>query len=195
LRLSDVGQQSLASNKEICTIHYENGPLLGPGPKNDIQGFEPLAAYETEIRENGAPIGVMKGTTAIARGKFGKGKVVCFSPHPEKTPGREPFLQIAVSWSAGLASMVGTEVVFHGRCEGPDKFDYFITVRGEKIYLEEPYKGEGNSLADGTSITVRGKLQHYIPPVIDQTKFEQPSSPAIEHYFIESPEIALAPQK
>jgi hypothetical protein len=42
----------------------------------------------------------MKGTTAIARGKFGKGRVVCFSPHPEKTPGREAFLRSAVRWAA-----------------------------------------------------------------------------------------------
>jgi len=100
LRLSHAGQDSLASEKEVCTIHYENGPLLGPGKKDDIEDFEPLAAYETEIRDNGAPVGAMKGTTAIARGKFGKGHVVCFSPHPEKTPGREPFLQSAVRWAA-----------------------------------------------------------------------------------------------
>ena len=42
----------------------------------------------------------MRGTTAIARGHFGKGRVLCFSPHPEKTPGREPFLQAAVRWAA-----------------------------------------------------------------------------------------------
>jgi len=100
LRLSHAGQDSLASDKEVCTIHYENGPLLGPGEKKDVDDFEPLAAYETEIRDNGAPKGAMKGTTAIARGKYGKGCVVCFSPHPEKTPGREPFLQSAVRWAA-----------------------------------------------------------------------------------------------
>jgi glutamine amidotransferase-like uncharacterized protein len=100
LKLSATGQSSLASDKSVCTIHYENGPLLGPGKKDDIEDFEPLAAYETEIRENGAPVGAMKGTTAIARGRFGKGRVVCFSPHPEKTPGREAFLQTAVRWAA-----------------------------------------------------------------------------------------------
>ena len=68
-----------------------------------------LASYATEMRKNDAPPGVMKGTTAIARGKFGKGRVVCFSPHPEKTPGRETFLQAAVEWAAGLKRGGGRE--------------------------------------------------------------------------------------
>ena len=84
---------------DVCDIHFENGPLLGPGQNDDIDDYEPLAAFETEITQN-APPGLMKGTTAIARGKFGKGRVLCFSPHPEKTPGREPFLQAAVRWVA-----------------------------------------------------------------------------------------------
>jgi hypothetical protein len=52
------------------------------------------------MRKNDAPPGVMKSTTAIARGKYGYGRVVCFSPHPEKTPGLEKFLQWAVRWAA-----------------------------------------------------------------------------------------------
>ena len=100
LKLSAAGKTALTAEKEICTIHFENGPLLGPGEKDDIEDYEALASFETEIRDNNAPIGAMKGTTAIARGKFGRGRVVCFSPHPEKTPGCEPFLQSAVRWAA-----------------------------------------------------------------------------------------------
>jgi glutamine amidotransferase-like uncharacterized protein len=100
LRLTSAGEKALQPEKETCTIHFENGPLLGPGKKDDIEDYEPLATFETEMRKNDAPPGIMKGTTAIARGKFGKGRVVCFSPHPEKTPGRETFLQSAVQWAA-----------------------------------------------------------------------------------------------
>jgi len=102
LRLSSAGQKALQLEKETCRIHFENGPLLGPGKKDDIDDYEPLAIFESEMRKNDAPPGIMKGTTAIARGKFGKGRVVCFSPHPEKTPGREKFLQSAVRWAARL---------------------------------------------------------------------------------------------
>lgn len=100
LQISPAGQAALNVDKELCTIHFENGPLLGPGGKDDINDYELLASFKTEIVENGAPAGVMKGTAAIARGTFGKGRVQCFSPHPEKTPGREAFPQAAVRWVA-----------------------------------------------------------------------------------------------
>jgi glutamine amidotransferase-like uncharacterized protein len=108
LKLSPVGRTALTADKEICTIHFENGPLLGPGKKDDIDDYEALASFESEIRQNNAPPGVMKGTTAIARGKFGKGRVVCFSPHPEKTSGREPFLASAVRWAADSYSRLSS---------------------------------------------------------------------------------------
>jgi hypothetical protein len=104
LRLTSAGQTALQPEKETCTIHFENGPLLGPGKKGDIEDYEPLATFESEMRKNDAPPGIMKGTTAIARGKFGRGRVVCFSPHPEKTPGLEAFLQSAVTWAANQQS-------------------------------------------------------------------------------------------
>jgi glutamine amidotransferase-like uncharacterized protein len=100
LVVSPAGRAALGIDVERCPILYHQGPLLGPGGKAEIDDYELLAAFETEIAENGAPSGVMKGTTAIARGKFGKGRVVCFNPHPEKTPGREAFLQNAVRWAA-----------------------------------------------------------------------------------------------
>ncbi len=100
LHLSPTGQTALGTHQAFCAIHFENGPLLGPGHKDEIDDYEPLASFDTEIVQNGAPKGVMKGTAAIARGKFGKGRVVCFSPHPEKTPGCESFLQFAVRWAA-----------------------------------------------------------------------------------------------
>lgn len=100
LRISPAGRETLGANAESCTIHFENGPLLGPGHKKGIKPYELLAVFDSEIVENGAPKGVMKGAAAIARGSYGKGRVVCFSPHPEKTPGREPLLRAAVRWAA-----------------------------------------------------------------------------------------------
>jgi glutamine amidotransferase-like uncharacterized protein len=100
LRLPKQGQMVLGSDGVVKSIHYENGPLLGPAEREDIPDFESLATFETEIRENDAPEGVMKGTTAIARGELGKGRVVCFSPHPEKTRGCETFVAEAAKWAA-----------------------------------------------------------------------------------------------
>lgn len=52
-------------------------------------------------KQNGAPTGVMIGTTAIALGEFGKGRVICFSPHPEKTPNLESTLLQGIYWAGG----------------------------------------------------------------------------------------------
>jgi putative intracellular protease/amidase len=100
LSVPKQGQAALNAGEEVTAIHYENGPLLGPAKRGDIPDFESLATFKTEIRENDAPEGVMKGTTAIARGEFGAGRVVCFSPHPEKTRGCEAFVTEAVRWAA-----------------------------------------------------------------------------------------------
>jgi hypothetical protein len=42
----------------------------------------------------------MKGTTAVARGPFGKGRVICYSPHPERTKGLDRLVEQAVRWTA-----------------------------------------------------------------------------------------------
>ena len=77
-------------------IHYGQGPLLAqhPGPPE----FDVLAVYDGEIAKKGAPRGVMKGTTAFGSGDFGKGRVFCFSPHPEMTDGLGWLLHRAVCW-------------------------------------------------------------------------------------------------
>lgn len=101
VRLSAAGQNLLKRDQKEFEIYYGQGPLLAP--KNDpaVPDYEELAVYQTEIAKNGAPKGVMPGTTAIARGHYGAGRVFCFSPHPEKTPALYPLVHRAIRWSAG----------------------------------------------------------------------------------------------
>ncbi len=94
--LTEAGQLAFQRSKPKLTILYSQGPLLAPADRDDIEDYEVIASYETEIAKNGAPKGVMKGTTAIARGKFGEGRVLCFSPHPEKTEGLESLVIHAI---------------------------------------------------------------------------------------------------
>lgn len=101
LRLTPAARRVFGIEDEMVTIYYGQGPLLAPAANDAIVDYEPLALYETEVAKNGAPAGVMKGTTAIARAPFGKGRVVAISPHPEKTPGRDEVLQRAIRWTAG----------------------------------------------------------------------------------------------
>lgn len=98
--ISKEGQSMLKHNSSTAEIYYGQGPLLAPANRSDIPDYTPLALYETEIAKKGAPKGVMKGTTAFAAGEFGRGRVFCFSPHPEKTKGLEPLLYHAITWAA-----------------------------------------------------------------------------------------------
>jgi len=85
----------------LLDIRYANGTLLAPAQDPNIPDFKPLALYRTEIAKNGAPEGVMKDTPAIVAGRFGQGRVLCSSPHPEYTDGLESFVHRAVRWAAG----------------------------------------------------------------------------------------------
>lgn len=104
VKFSPKGKDFFDAKGEKVTIYYGQGPLLAPGKDDAIPDYEELATYETEIHsKGGAKPGVMKGTTAAARGAFGNGRVFCFSPHPEKTESAEAkaMFQKALRWTAG----------------------------------------------------------------------------------------------
>lgn len=96
IALTETGQRILDTDKPQLDIYYGQGPLLAPAGNDAIDDYEIIATYKTEIAKNGAPRGVMIGTTAIAQGTFGQGRVICFSPHPEMTAGLEPLLRLAI---------------------------------------------------------------------------------------------------
>ena len=100
VRMSAEGKRLLGVNDDVVNIYYGQGPLLAPADQADLPAYQTLATYETEIAEKGAPAGVMKGTTALAAAEFGKGRVVCISPHPEKSAGLDGIIRRAVSWAA-----------------------------------------------------------------------------------------------
>lgn len=96
LALTDSGRKLLNRDSSQLEILYAQGPLLAPADRPDIEDYEILATFETEVAKNGAPRGVMKGTTAIAKGQYGRGQVICFSPHPELTRGLAVLVREAI---------------------------------------------------------------------------------------------------
>jgi len=83
------------------SVLYANGPIYARGNDTALPDFEVLASYRSEVNRNGAPKGVMLDTPAIVRGTFGKGRVVCSSPHPEQTEGLEEVMRRLVLSAAG----------------------------------------------------------------------------------------------
>jgi glutamine amidotransferase-like uncharacterized protein len=100
LSLPTAGQDVLGFAGERLTLHYHQGPLPAAGEKEGLPAYRELARFETEVAKNGAPKGVMIGTTAIAAAEFGKGRVLCFSPHPELTKDQEKLLHRGLEWAA-----------------------------------------------------------------------------------------------
>jgi glutamine amidotransferase-like uncharacterized protein len=102
LRLSPSGTEFFQCGAPEMEIHYAQGPLLGRREWDDheVPDYESLAIFATEIAKNGAPSGVMAGTSAAVRSHFGKGRVFCFSPHPELTDGLHHLIPLAVQWLA-----------------------------------------------------------------------------------------------
>jgi glutamine amidotransferase-like uncharacterized protein/N-formylglutamate amidohydrolase len=108
LAISPLGKETLHISGEATDLYYHQGPLLAPANNPSVPDFQSLATFESEIADNGAPSGVMKGTTAIALGDFGKGRVICFSPHPEKTPNLESMLLQGIQWAASKPPIQST---------------------------------------------------------------------------------------
>ncbi|QDT12621.1 Penicillin-binding protein 4* [Planctomycetes bacterium K23_9] len=102
VKLSPTGSLLLGHNDDQIEIQYAQGPLLGRPEWDDeeVPNYESLGVFDSEIAKKKAPRGVMKGTSAIVRARYGTGRVFCFSPHPELTPGIEHLIALSVDWLA-----------------------------------------------------------------------------------------------
>ena len=81
------------------TIRFENGPIFAPA-KLKLPDYVSLAKFDTDMAAKDAPKGMMIGRDAIIAARFGKGRAVGFSPHPEQSPTFHALLISAVRWAA-----------------------------------------------------------------------------------------------
>lgn len=100
LEMTEKGQKILGFEK-MAEVRYVNGPIIKGAGDDALPDFEPIAFFRSELAENDTPKGVMVDSPAIVVGSFGKGRVLCSSPHPEQTDGMEGFIERAVRWVAG----------------------------------------------------------------------------------------------
>lgn len=96
--MTDAGWQLLGRGGSV-PVRYNQGPLLVPDDESDLPGYEVLATFETEVVDNGAQPGSMVGTHAIIRSMYGRGRVICFSPHPEVSGGPNGLIEAGVRWA------------------------------------------------------------------------------------------------
>ena len=100
IEFTKPGHNLLGKLTHPAEIKYANGPILAPANSAAIPDFQPLAFYRSEVAENDSPKGVMINSPAVVSGVYGKGRIICFGPHPEQTPGMEPVLWRSLLWAA-----------------------------------------------------------------------------------------------
>lgn len=100
VQLSAEGSTFFGHAEREMSIYYAQGPLLSRREWDDpdVPNYESLAVFTTEIAENGAPQGIMASTSAAVRCNYGRGRVFCFSPHPELTEGLAHLIPLTVRW-------------------------------------------------------------------------------------------------
>jgi hypothetical protein len=100
LGVTEPGRDVLGLPSATVDVHYAQGPLLVPDNRPDLPGYQVLARFDSEVALKGAQDGAMAGTHAIIRSKFGRGRVICFSPHPEVEGGPNSLMTSGVIWAA-----------------------------------------------------------------------------------------------
>ena len=100
IELTPAGQAFFGETERFFTLHYANGPVLVPDPDCGLEPYEVLAYFREETAQNDTPVGLQKDTAAITISRYGKGRVVLFSGHPESS-GLGRWLRTAARYAAG----------------------------------------------------------------------------------------------
>jgi glutamine amidotransferase-like uncharacterized protein len=104
VKLTEKGKRFLSEldGKSAFFSYYHDGPMLAPGGNPQIQDYETLAVFQSDVHmENDAPSGIMPGSTFLLQAQKGKGKVILCAGHPESTPGLRWLVPKSARWASG----------------------------------------------------------------------------------------------
>ena len=100
MELTDEGRSILGDFEGIFEVRYQNGPIMSPMGRQGLGDFRSLAYFRSEVYKYKPQEGTMINTPAVIVGEYGKGRVLCISPHPESTDSLNQLVQNAVRWTA-----------------------------------------------------------------------------------------------
>lgn len=93
-----AGIEVLGLPKTVTRVRYQNGPIVSPGKNEQLADYQVLAWFRTEVSKYPPQKGTMVNTPAIVSARFGRGRVVAISPHPEATPELRSVVRNAAKW-------------------------------------------------------------------------------------------------
>jgi glutamine amidotransferase-like uncharacterized protein len=102
MELTPEGRRILGDRAGRLDIHYASGPIITRAAQSSLSEYQVLALFRSELAKNGTPAGIMVDSPAIVVGRYGKGRVMSISPHPEQTPELEDLFLRAAQWAAGM---------------------------------------------------------------------------------------------
>lgn len=82
-------------------VHFQNGPIISPNESPEIEDYQILAWFRSEQVRWEPQRGTMVDTPAIVSSRFGKGRVMSVSPHPEKDKALESIIVDSIRWVSG----------------------------------------------------------------------------------------------
>jgi predicted deacylase/glutamine amidotransferase-like uncharacterized protein len=96
MQLTEAGKKLFTDIPEHVVVSYHNGPIVSPKNLEGLDAYKVLAHFRSEQVLYPPQKGTMINTPAIVEGRFGKGRVIAISPHPEATKGLESIIDSAV---------------------------------------------------------------------------------------------------
>jgi len=87
-----------------------------------------------------------------------------------------------------LTELVDRRVEFTGVVQGPGELGDFITISGNRVYLDKLLVGDRN----GQRATVSGWLRHFQPPTAAECAKGCKDADVPEHYWIEDGKITTS---
>ena len=102
MQLTTEGHEILGRGVEPFHIRYHNGPIMSPAGIPELHDYQVLGWFRSEVFHYETQRGTMVNTPAIVSGKFGKGRVLSISPHPESSQKLRYLIARAIRWVGGL---------------------------------------------------------------------------------------------
>jgi glutamine amidotransferase-like uncharacterized protein len=119
MELTDGGRRILEGSPQPVFVEYTGGPVLSPANEHLLPDYVPLACYRSEVWKHPFQKGTMIHSPAVVAARFGQGHVILFSPHPETSPGIEPWLTRSVRACARRTAEKGIGIVAGSVSPGP----------------------------------------------------------------------------
>ncbi len=96
--------------------------------------------------------------------------------------------RVVVAKEVKLSELVNSRVEFTGVVQGPGEMGNFITISGNRVYLDKLQVGDRN----GQRATVSGWLRHFQPPTAAECAKGCENANVPEHYWIEDGKITTS---